>query len=144
MIITNHKIKIPINFSSGFINLNSLLKYDYFFKIMHVHSKRFFKFYDGFRFGYIPHYSIIVRFDKFDIQPDPYSCSYDSVSVYNGNRLSLSNRIGRFCGKAPSQSVITSNGTKLTVNFVTDGSGNFQGFSANYTVTYGKVKGYFI
>ncbi|XP_062372298.1 procollagen C-endopeptidase enhancer b [Sardina pilchardus] len=74
---------------------------------------------------------IEVRFEKLDLEHDMY-CRYDYVALFNGGETDDSRRIGRFCGDAVPEPVVT-NANELLVQFVSDLSVTKAGFMAHYT-----------
>ena len=76
-----------------------------------------------------------LRFEKFELEANP-QCVYDSVSVYDGELINSSALIGRYCGHVIPDDV-TSNDSSAVVNFRTDGSLSYGGFSAFYFSVYG-------
>lgn len=75
---------------------------------------------------------IELTFGKFDVEPDAH-CRYDYVAVFDGGETDDARRVGKFCGeKTPSP--ITSTGSELLVQFVSDLSVTADGFAASYAV----------
>ncbi|KAI4881131.1 hypothetical protein NFI96_017874 [Prochilodus magdalenae] len=74
---------------------------------------------------------IEVKFEKLDVEPDIY-CRYDYVALFNGGERDDSRRIGKFCGDAV-PNVIVTNGNELLVQFVSDLSVTGSGFMAHYS-----------
>ncbi|ELT95307.1 hypothetical protein CAPTEDRAFT_201465, partial [Capitella teleta] len=74
---------------------------------------------------------IELHFDEFDVEPET-SCSYDSLTVYDGRSMT-SSMLGSYCNAIQPQTIISS-GRSLTVHFVTDNSVNQKGFSLRYTL----------
>lgn len=73
-------------------------------------------------------YSITLTFLEFDVEDHPdVLCPYDYVRVSDGRKREIT----PLCGKTLPQN-ITSSGNYLHIEFVTDGSGNYKGFSAFY------------
>ena len=69
------------------------------------------------------------------------NCEIDYVAVYNGDRITGENQMGQFCGHdelGHRPPVLTSSTNRMLVNFVTDGSDAFEGFSATYVQLDGK------
>ena len=65
---------------------------------------------------------------QFDVEDHPdVLCPYDYVRVSDGRKREIT----PLCGKTLPQN-ITSSGNYLHIEFVTDGSGNYKGFSAFY------------
>ncbi|XP_062894970.1 procollagen C-endopeptidase enhancer 2-like [Mobula hypostoma] len=79
-----------------------------------------------------PHQYVELNFEKFAIEDDTY-CRYDYVTIYNGDRSEEGQRLGRFCGSTLPGS-ITSEGSELLVQFVSDLSVTADGFLAKYDV----------
>lgn len=72
-------------------------------------------------------YEYFVPF-QFDVEDHPdVLCPYDYVRVSDGRKREIT----PLCGKTLPQN-ITSSGNYLHIEFVTDGSGNYKGFSAFY------------
>ena len=82
---------------------------------------------------WLPTYkNIELKFDKMAIEDSP-NCAKDRVTILNGmDRDSLS--LGSYCGtKLPA--TITSSTEIVTVKFISDVSGNNNGFSLHYRGT---------
>lgn len=76
---------------------------------------------------------------KFDVEDHPdVLCPYDYVRVSDGRKREIT----PLCGKTLPQN-ITSSGNYLHIEFVTDGSGNYKGFSAFYDTHGNRNSNYF-
>ncbi|KAF6018859.1 CUBN [Bugula neritina] len=86
-------------------------------------------------------FEFVDRFEEFELEAGVnQGCQYDYVAVYDGDVISNSSLIGKYCGSAlPSQIRTVSN--KMTVVFKTDASVTKGGFRALYTETYGPAQG---
>ncbi|XP_068206241.1 LOW QUALITY PROTEIN: cubilin-like, partial [Palaemon carinicauda] len=73
-----------------------------------------------------------LTFVDFDVEPDT-NCSYDAVSVYDGDSTDAL-EILQHCGASlPSPATLKSSGNSLTVRLRADGTMGAKGFIANYT-----------
>jgi len=74
-------------------------------------------------------FQVALKFVTFDVENHD-SCTYDYVEILDGHAPN-STSIGLFCGhKLPPD--VHSTGNKMRVKFVSDGSVQKPGFSANY------------
>jgi len=75
-------------------------------------------------------------FRKFHLESH-FRCVFDAVSIYNGESIDSSQLIGRYCGTAIPQDVV-SESSSVVVNFATDASVTGEGFFALYVSVYGR------
>ena len=72
-----------------------------------------------------------MRFVRMSIEKEK-SCLYDSVSVYDGEKETVSTRIGRYCGhRRPPDALST--GPVILVVFKTDRTVNDGGFNVSWS-----------
>ncbi|XP_041372182.1 cubilin-like [Gigantopelta aegis] len=81
---------------------------------------------------------IQLKFNTFKLEASS-RCSYDSVTLYDGNSLQAP-QLGRFCGPVIPD-IIRTTGNTMLVNFLSDGSVAMEGFTASYFETYGPAHG---
>ncbi|XP_051778468.1 hatching enzyme 1.2-like [Erpetoichthys calabaricus] len=81
----------------------------------------------------IPSGQIRLQFNSFNIQSTP-KCSGDYIKVYDGYTKSSPVLLDKTCGAGPIPTV-TSSGSSLLVEFVTDAAGTAPGFTASYTTS---------
>ncbi|KAG2463061.1 UVS2 protein, partial [Polypterus senegalus] len=79
----------------------------------------------------IPSGQIRLQFNSFNIQSTP-ECSGDYIKVYDGSTKSSPVLLDKTCG-ARTIPTVTSSGSSMLVEFVTDATGTTPGFTASYT-----------
>ncbi|XP_065187535.1 uncharacterized protein LOC135818131 isoform X3 [Sycon ciliatum] len=71
---------------------------------------------------------ISVKFLVLDVEPSP-GCQFDYLSVWD---TASGHILERLCGFQPPENIIVSSGSRMRVQFVTDGSLEFSGFVLSY------------
>ena len=73
---------------------------------------------------------IQLDFIKFDIEQST-DCTWDYVALYDSSSPSNDTLLGQYCGKAPPGTIYSSSNA-LTIEFITDSTGVYDGWEAKY------------
>lgn len=74
---------------------------------------------------------IQLEFAAFKLE-DSTSCSYDNVKVFDGNSISTTALINKYCGSVPAGFMVQSTGTTMRVRFESDSGVEEDGFKLLY------------